>query len=560
MKAVGYCRVSSEEQVLEGFSLETQQREIEQYCKDKNIQLLQVYVDAWVSAYHNTLQNRPQGKFVIKHMAEKNIDCVVSISDDRMFRNAGDSYAVNDFAEKNGVKLLYTRQQYYNSLDKYSNFLLKNVSAILNQLYSIQNSIKAKETQIDKAKLGGWNGMPPFGYNLVNSHLEINEEEAPVVKLIFSMYLDGQGGERICNFLNDSDYEPPRGEHWSKTSIYGMLENMAYIGTTAYNKRPRKGQRYNDKSEWVIVEDTHTPIISKEDFEKVQELRKKKRKQNGKNNIDRTLTSLAPLAGLLFCDNCHSLYLSSTKKTTRGRVYYYACGSRKRHGKSVCNSHMIPAELLEKFVLYRMKEILTSDMYKEQFEQQITRELKVLQTKKKDISKLKRDLNKLINQKEKLLNLIMNEEDAEIINTYKEKLKKVLSQITMQNNQLDFYESIDISQEEKELRKQFNLSHKDITYRDFQELSREQLKVFFNYMIDHIDIKEISVEDDPRIILGITIHMKLDGYAPKYSFEYLKNINTGEEKKTTHSFSENGLPNVGGRGGIRTHVPELPTN
>lgn len=99
---------------------------------------------------------------------------------------------------------------------------------------------------------------------------------------------------------------------------------------------------------------------------------------------------------------------------------------------------MIPAELLEKFVLYRMKEILTSDMYKEQFEQQITRELKILQTKKKDISKLKRDLNKLINQKEKLLNLIMNEEDAEIINTYKEKWKKVLSQITMQNNQLDF--------------------------------------------------------------------------------------------------------------------------
>ena len=68
-------------------------------------------------------------------------------------------------------------------------------------------------------------------------------------------------------------------------------------------------------------------------------------------------------------------------------------------------------------------------------------------------------------------------------------------------------------------------------YRDFQELSGEQLKVFFNYMIDHIDIKEISVEDDPRIILGITINMKLDGYTPKYSFEYLKNINTGEEKR-----------------------------
>ena len=556
MKAVGYCRVSSDEQIIDGFSLDTQKREIEEYCKNKDIQLLQVYIDAGVSAYHNTLQKRPQGKFVIKHIAEKDIDCVIAISDDRMFRNAGDSYAVNTFAEENGVKLLYTRQQHYNDLDRYSGFLLKNVSAIMNQLYSIQNSIKAKDTQIDKAKRGGWNGLNPFGYNLVNSHLEINEEEASIIKLIFSMYLNGQGGERICNFLNENNYKAPKGKHWSKTSIYGMLENMAYIGTTAYNKRPRRGQRYNDKTEWVIVENTHPPIIDKADFEKVQEMRKKKRKQNGKNNIDRTMTSLAPLAGLLFCDNCHQLYLSSTKKTKQGRTYYYACGSRKRHGVSVCDSHMIPTELLEKFVLYRMKEILTSDMYKTQFEQQLTRELTLLQTKKKDILKIKRDLEKMVNQKEKLLNLIINEEDMEIIKVYKEKLQSVLSQITFQNNQLELYESIDISQEERELRKQFDLSHQDITYRDFQELSREQLKVFFNYMIDHIDIKEIEIEDDERVILAIAIHLKLDGYAPKYSFEYLKNINIGAEKKTTPSFFDKGLPKVGGQGGIRTHVPQ----
>lgn len=122
MKAVGYCRVSTDEQIIDGFSLDTQKREIEEYCKNKDIQLLQVYIDAGVSAYHNTLQKRPQGKFVIKHIAEKDIDCVIAISDDRMFRNAGDSYAVNTFAEENGVKLLYTRQQHYNDLDRYSGF------------------------------------------------------------------------------------------------------------------------------------------------------------------------------------------------------------------------------------------------------------------------------------------------------------------------------------------------------------------------------------------------------------------------------------------------------
>lgn len=78
-------------------------------------------------------------------------------------------------------------------------------------------------------------------------------------------------------------------------------------------------------------------------------------------------------------------------------------------------------------------------------------------------------------------------------------------------------------------------------------------------MIDHIDIKEIEIEDDERVILAITIRLKLDAYAPKYSFEYLKNINTGVEKMTTPSFFEKGLPNGGGAGGIRTHG-RLPVN
>ena len=116
----------------------------------------------------------------------------------------------------------------------------------------------------------------------------------------------------------------------------------------------------------------------------------------------------------------------------------------------------------------------------------------------------------------------------------------------MNNDQLKLYETIDISAEEREIRKQFNKSHEDITYRDFQELSREQLKVFFNYMIDHIDIRELDIGDDPKVYLAITIHLKLNGYAPKYSIEYLRKINTGEKQKASHS--KNDLLNGGGEG------------
>ncbi len=193
-------------------------------------------------------------------------------------------------------------------------------------------------------------------------------------------------------------------------------------------------------------------------------------------------------------------------------------------------------------------------MYKEQFEQQLTRELEILQSKKKDISKLKRDISKLATQKNKLLDLMLMEENEELVKTYKSKLEEIITQISINNDQLELYESIDISAEEREIRKQFALSHEDITYKDFQELSREQLKAFFNYIIDHITIRELEIGDDTRTILAITIYLKLNGYAPKYSLEYLRDLTTEEKQKASHS--KNDLLNCGGDGGIRTLVPQ----
>ena len=63
-------------------------------------------------------------------------------------------------------------------------------------------------------------------------------------------------------------------------------------------------------------------------------------------------------------------------------------------------------------------------------------------------------------------------------------------------------------------------------------------------MIYHIDIRELDIGDAPKVYLAITIHLKLNGYAPKYSIEYLKKINTGEKQKASHS--KNDLLNGGG--------------
>ena len=133
----------------------------------------------------------------------------------------------------------------------------------------------------------------------------------------------------------------------------------------------------------------------------------------------------------------------------------------------------------------------------------------------------------------------------------------LLTYFRFKNNQfnLELYQSLDIDKEEKAIRKQFNLSHEDITYRDFQDLSREQLKVLLNYLIDHITIKEIEIFDNRKVILAVTIHLKLNGYAPKQTLEYLKNIRYKDSENTNGKPFKNDLPLVGGEGGIRTLAP-----
>ena len=554
LKAIGYCRVSTEEQVLEGFSLDTQEKEIRQYCLDNNIELLRVYVDSGISAYKVSLCDRPEGHFVVEHIFNRDVDCIISISNDRMFRQLGDSLAIQKIAKNNNVKLLYTRQQYLDTMDEFSSFLIESFTNVMNEAYSIQYSVKVKRGAENKIRKGEWNGKSPYGYDLVDSHLVINEEEANVIKLIFDLYLTKSWGfEKICNYLNTEEIQKPRkSEYWSKTTIHSFLKNPVYTGVTIYNRRApvRSGRKYNEESQWLVVGNTHDALVSKEDFEKVQKLMQQKRKNIGAEQIDRSKISKAPLAGLMYCTNCGNLYtLTSGISSSGKKIEYYQCGS-KRHGKTICKRHNIPALLIEKFVLYRIREILTSDMYKERFEEQLKIRLETLQTKKKDISEIKGNITKLTNQKEKLLGLILEEESKEIIETYREKLNSILNQISVQNELLNVYSELDIKEEENLLRGKFKEFYSDISYRDFQELDREQQKTLFNNLIEKITIDELDIPDEKETCLSVTIYMKIPGYEPKLSLQFKKDLKNLEKKKT-NSYSKNKSSSIdGGEGGI----------
>ena len=131
-----------------------------------------------------------------------------------------------------------------------------------------------------------------------------------------------------------------------------------------------------------------------------------------------------------------------------------------------------------------------------------------------------------------------------------------------QNETLKVYENIDFEKEENFLREQSKMSYEHITYCDFQELDREQLKILFNKLIERITIDEFSVPGEKEVCLNITINLKIPGYAPKYALQFKKDLKNREkeDKKNTNSHYKSESSYLdGGEGSYTVKIPKIST-
>ena len=238
-------------------------------------------------------------------------------------------------------------------------------------------------------KIKGMSGKPlccvaPYGYK---KHPDdkfkwiIDDEAAAVVRRIYQLCMDGLGAYQICTVLHKDKVEMPGyyfkqrgiGHHrktefknpygWNSSTVANILESHVYCGHTVNFKTQKhfkdKKSKYVDKSNWVIFEDTHEPIISRELFENVQRLREKKKIKRplGHNYIH-------PLAGLIYCKGCghihniHRIYNGKDKPTAI--CSKYARGKQQNlpnKGFSCPTSHRIDCGKLMSIVQQTLKSI-----------------------------------------------------------------------------------------------------------------------------------------------------------------------------------------------------------
>lgn len=383
-KVALYVRLSREddEDKIESNSVTNQKSLLMDYLKNNDeFVIYDIYVD---DGYSGTDFNRPAFQRLLNDMKDKKFNTVVVKDLSRLGRNY---IEVGNYIEQIFPLFNIRFIAVNDMIDSYKNpSSVNNVIVpfknLMNDEYCRDISMKIRSAFNTKKKNGDFVGAwAPYGYlkDPNNKYRFIIDEEASkVVKLIFKMALEGKGRNTIAKELNIMGIPNPTyyKQHilklnyqnlsangkfkndgaWTNTSISQILKNKVYIGDMVQCKEKVVSYKIhkivkNAKEDWIIVENTHEPIISREDFLKVQELlftRNTRAEKNGE---------LSMFAGHIRCFDCkRAMNKKTLSNKSRNRDYwYYICSTYRNKSKELCTKHSIRNDKLEEAVLEAIK-------------------------------------------------------------------------------------------------------------------------------------------------------------------------------------------------------------
>ncbi|MGX0916207.1 cassette chromosome recombinase CcrB [Staphylococcus hominis] len=485
----GYIRVSTEKQVM-GYSIEGQITQIEQYCQFNGYELVDIYADRGISGKS---MNRPELQRMLNDAKNGKLDCVMVYKTNRLARNTSDLLTIVEELHRQNVEFfsLSERMEVKNSTGKLMLQILASFSefernTILENIYTGQRQ---------RALEGYYQGNLPLGYNNIpdnKKELMINQHEANIVKYIFESYAKGHGYRKIANALNHKGYVTKKGNPFSISAVTYILSNPFYIGKIQFakykdwNDKRRKG--LNDKP--VIAEGKHTPIISQSLWDKVQA---RKRQVSEKPQVHGKGTNL--LTGIVKCPSpkCGAAMAASNttntlKDGTKKRIRYYSCSNFRNKGSKVCSANSVRADVLEKYVMDQILEIIKSKKVLKQLVEKVNERSQI------DVSSLNHDIAYKQSQCEelkiKMHTLTKTIEDSpDLDSILKPTILNYQDELNQINNQIH----------QLEQDKQAEAPHYDADmianilqtiFKDIDKLEKSQLKSLYLTVIDRIDIRK----------------------------------------------------------------------
>lgn len=454
-KGFGYARLSKDDGSRYS-SIESQIQLIKDYAKNKNIELVHIYIDDNVSGFID-IEDRPQFYEMLERIAKKDVNVIIAKDLSRIGRKNGSTQMLLDSWKNSEINLLLIQEmgREFNLLEDDDDLI--GLSTWWNERYIKDLSKKVKTGMNVRQKQGILVQGFKYGYvkdQHIKGNLKVDEELRGAIETIFNLYEQGYGMKAICsklnkeyNFLTPSEsiekeiksngktYKKTVKRLWDMYMVSRILKDDLYIGNLRTHKAELKTIKGNaikiPKQDQYLFENHHEAIITKEQFERVQDIIETRHKQTssykrGKNDYI--------FGGFIVCGECGYAgtgVAGRIRTTTNDRYKYYDCTIYRKYGKERCSSHRIG----EEYLLQNFKEFLKQlrKEYKEILDGIVVENVK--KKSKINIEKLNKDLKTAKQeyknlQKEKINQLLNNNKSQDIINeTFEELEKEVLAKI-----------------------------------------------------------------------------------------------------------------------------------
>ena len=364
-----YPRRSQEDELQgESNSISNQKRILETYAKQNGFSNLRWYTD---DGYSGANFQRPGFQAMLADIEAGKVGTVIVKDMSRLGRNylQVGMYTEMIFPQK-GVRFIAINDGVDSAQGENDFAPLRN---IFNEWLVRDTSKKIKAVKRSKGMSGKpITSKPVYGYLMdEDENFIIDEEAAPVVRQIYSLCLAGNGPTKIARMLTEQQiptpgtleyrrtgstrrYHPGYECKWATNTVVHLLENREYTGCLVNFKTEKPSYKLkhsieNPPEKQAVFENHHEPIIDRETWERVQELRKQRKRPNRYDEV-------GLFSGILFCADCGSVMYQQRYQTDKRKQDCYICGSYKKRTAD-CTAHFIRTDLLTAGVLSNLQKV-----------------------------------------------------------------------------------------------------------------------------------------------------------------------------------------------------------
>ena len=364
-----YPRLSHEDELSgESNSISNQKRILEAYAKQNGFTNLKWYTD---DGFSGANFQRPGFQSMLADIEAGLVGTVIVKDMSRLGRNylQVGMYTEMIFPQKN-VRFIAINDGVDSAQGENDFAPLRN---IFNGWLVRDTSKKIRAVKRSKGMSGKpVTSKPVYGYLMdEDENFIIDEEAAPVVKQIYSLCLAGNGPTKIARMLTEQQiptpgtleyrrtgstrrYHPGYECKWAANTVVHILENREYTGCLVNFKTTTQSYKcskiiYNSEDKQAVFENHHEIIIDRDTWERVQKLRKQRKRPNRYDEV-------GLFSGILFCADCGSVLYQQRYENKTRKQDCYICGNYKRRVKN-CTAHFIRTDLLTAGVTANLRKV-----------------------------------------------------------------------------------------------------------------------------------------------------------------------------------------------------------